>query len=73
MESPLFDMWRRYYFGNAVAVADGVYGNMPALPFDIDENAFKTFVNNLYIFTEEDKTILREMNIHNIDNDEYYK
>ena len=73
MESPLFDMWRRYYFGNAVAVADGVYGNMPALPFDMDENAFKTFVNNLYIFTEEDKTILREMNIHNIDNDEYYK
>lgn len=73
MESPLFDMWRRYYFGVISGVADGVYGNLPALPFNMDENAFKTFVNNLYIFTEEDKTILREMNIHNIDNDEYYK
>ena len=40
LKQKLFDMWRRYYFGNAVAVADGVYGNMPALPFDIDENAF---------------------------------
>ena len=39
----------------------------------MDENTFKTFVNNLYIFTEEDKKILREMNIHNIDNEEYYK
>ena len=73
MESPLFDMWRRYYFGVISGVADGVYGNLPALPFNMDENAFKTFVNNLYIFTEEDKSILREMNIHNIDNDEYYK
>ena len=73
MESPLFDMWRRYYFGVISGVGDGVYGNLPALPFNMDENAFKTFVNNLYIFTEEDKTILREMNIHNIDNDEYYK
>ena len=73
MESPLFDMWRRYYFGNIGGVADGVYGKLPALPFDMDENKFKTFVNNLYIFTEEDKKILREMNIHNIDNGEYYK
>ena len=46
MESPLFDMWRRYYFGVISGVADGVYGNLPALPFNMDENAFKTFVNN---------------------------
>lgn len=73
MESPLFDMWRKYYFGIIGGVADGVYGKLPALPFNMDENTFKTFVNNLYIFTDEDKKILREMNIHNIDNDEYYK
>ena len=73
MESPLFDMWRKYYFGIIGGVADGVYGKLPALPFNMNENAFKSFVNNLYIFTEEDKKILREINIHNIDNDEYYK
>ena len=73
MESPLFDMWRKYYFGNGGGVADGFYGKLPALPFDMDENTFKTFVNNLYIFTEEDKKNLREINIHKIDNDEYYK
>ena len=73
MESPLFDMWRKYYFGDSKAASCCMYGLLPALPFDMDEKAFKTFVNNLYIFTEEDKKILREMNIHNIDNDEYYK
>ena len=73
MESPLFDMWRKYYFGDAKPANCCIYGLLPALPFDMDENTFKTFVNNLYIFTEEDKKILREMNIHNIDNDEYYK
>ena len=73
MESPLFDMWRKYYFGDSKAANCCIYGLLPALPFDMDENTFKTFVNNLYIFTEEDKKILREMNIHNIDNDEYYK
>ena len=73
MESPLFDMWRKYYFGDTKPANCCIYGLLPALPFDMDENTFKTFVNNLYIFTEEDKKILREMNIHNIDNDEYYK
>ena len=73
MESPLFDMWRKYYFGDAKAAACCSYHHIPALPFNMDENTFKTFVNNLYIFTEEDKKILREMNIHNIDNNEYYK
>ena len=73
MESPLFDMWRKYYFGDAKVAACCSYHHIPALPFNIDENTFKTFVNNLYIFTEEDKKILREINIHNIDNDEYYK
>ena len=73
MESPLFDMWRKYYFGDVKSANCCTYRLLPALPFDMDENTFKTFVNNLYIFTEEDKKILREMNIHNIDNDEYYK
>ena len=73
MESPLFDMWRKYYFGDVKSANCCMYRLLPALPFDMDENTFKTFVNNLYIFTEEDKKILREINIHNIDNDEYYK
>ena len=64
---------RKYYFGDTKPANCCIYGLLPALPFDMDENTFKTFVNNLYIFTEEDKKILREINIHNIDNDEYYK
>lgn len=73
MESPLFDVWRKYKFGGGNGVADGTYGNIPALPFNMNEEAFQKFVNNLYIFTEEDKIELRKINIHNIDNEQYYR
>lgn len=45
---------------------------MPALPFNMDENEFKAYVNNLYVFSKAEKEVLRKFNVHNIDNTEYY-
>lgn len=47
------------------------YYTLPALPFNMDENEFKTYVNNLYVFSEDEKEVLRKFNVHNIDNNEY--
>ena len=49
-----------------------MYYLLPALPFNMDENEFKTYVNNLYIFSEDEKEVLRKFNVHNIDNNEYF-
>lgn len=73
MNSPLFDMWRRFYFGDAKPANCCIYGALPALPFNMDEIEFQKLVNNLYIFTEEDKVELRKINVHNIDNEQYYR
>lgn len=73
MESPLFDMWRKFYFGDSKPANCCIYRLLPALPFNMNEEDFQKFVNNLYIFTEEDKIELRKINIHNIDNEQYYR
>ena len=67
MESPLFDMWRKYYFSNCGGVADGVYGKLPALPFDMDEDKFKEYVDSLNKFTKDEIKELKKFNIHNAD------
>ena len=72
MNSPLFDFWRRYTFGDRKNAHKCNYYTLPALPFNMDENEFKTYVNNLYVFSEDEKEVLRKFNVHNIDNIEYY-
>ena len=72
MNSPLFDFWRKYKFSDSRAASCCMYYSLPALPFNMDENEFKTYVNNLYIFSEDEKEVLRKFNVHNIDNIEYY-
>ena len=72
MNSPLFDFWRRYTFGDRKNASCCMYCGLPALPFNMDENEFKTYVNNLYVFSEDEKEVLRKFNVHNIDNNEYY-
>lgn len=71
MNSPLFDFWRRYTFGDRKDAHKCNYYTLPALPFNMDENEFKTYVNNLYVFSEAEKEVLRKFNVHNIDNNEY--
>lgn len=72
MNSPLFDFWRRYTFKDSKNAGCCMYYGLPALPFNMDENEFKTYVNNLYVFSEDEKKVLRKFNAHNIDNNEYY-
>ena len=72
MNSPLFDFWRRYTFGDRKNAHKCNYYTLPALPFNMDENEFKAYVNNLYVFSEDEKEVLRKFNVHNIDNIEYY-
>ena len=72
MNSPLFDFWRRYTFGDRKNASCCMYYSLPALPFNMDENEFKAYVNNLYVFSEDDKEVLLKFNVHNIDNIEYY-
>ena len=72
MNSPLFDFWRKYKFSDSRAANCCMYYSLPALPFNMDENEFKTYVNNLYVFSEAEKEVLRKFNVHNIDNIEYY-
>ena len=71
MNSPLFDFWRRYTFGDRKNAHNCNYYTLPALPFNMHENEFKDYVNNLYVFSEDEKEVLRKFNVHNIDNNEY--
>ena len=72
MNSPLFDFWRKYKFSDSMAANCCMYYGLPALPFNMDENEFKAYVNNLYVFSEAEKEVLRKFNVHNIDNNEYF-
>lgn len=67
MECPLFDLWRRYKFSLGRGVADGVYGKLPALDFEMNEDKFKEYVDSLNDFTKEEIKQLKKYNVHNID------
>lgn len=67
MECPLFDIWRRYYFGYAKFAACLAYQRLPALNFDQQENKFKNYVDSLNKFDKEDKDLLKKYRVHNID------
>ena len=67
MECALFDLWRKYKFGNSTGAADGMYGYLPALDFEMNEQEFKKYVDSLNNFTKEEIQVLKDNKIHNAD------
>ena len=65
MECPLFDMWRKYYFGFSKFAACLNYIHLPALDFEQDETKFIEYVDSLNDFTNEEIDILIKNKIHN--------
>lgn len=66
LEHPLADFWRKFYMYKDPA-AGCCYCAIPAVKFDMSENDFKKYINNLYHFSDEDIQILKNFNVHNID------
>ena len=67
MECPLFDLWRIYYFNHLKYSVGCLYGDIPALDFEMNESDFKKYVDSLNDFTDDEIKILKENNIHNAD------
>lgn len=66
METPIFDLWRLYYFNHSKYTVGCVYGNVPALDFEMNKDKFKEYVDSLNNkFDKEDIKILKKYNIHN--------
>ena len=68
MECPLFDLWRKFYFGDRGDASCCTYGLVPAVDFNKNENDFKQYIDNLVKFNEDEIKILQEFNVHNIIN-----
>ena len=68
MECPLFNMWRKYYFGFSKFAACLNYIHLPALDFEQDETKFREYVDSLNDFTNEEIDILIKNKIHNAEN-----
>lgn len=65
METPIFDLWRLYYFNHSKYTVGCLYGHLPALNFEMNEKEFKDYVDSLNNFTKEEIQILKDNNIHN--------
>ena len=65
MECPLFDMWRKYYFGFSKFAACLNYIHLPALNFNQPENKFKEYVDSLNKFNKKEIEELKKYKIHN--------
>jgi len=68
METPIFDLWRTYYFNHSKYTVGCMYGHLPALDFEMTKDKFKEYVNSLNKFNKEDIKVLKKYNIHNSDN-----
>ena len=66
MNCPLFDFWRRFYFKGSKYAACWSYTNIPALDFSLPENEFKSYVDSLNTFNENEFKVLKDFNVHNI-------
>lgn len=65
METPIFDLWRLYYFNHSKYTVGCMYGHLPALDFEMNKEDFKDYVDSLNDFTKEEIQILKDNNIHN--------
>ena len=67
MESPLFDLWRRYYLSIGGVANCCRYGLVPALDFGKPEKEFKSLVKKLNNFDKEEIQSMIKFGIHNAD------
>lgn len=65
-QSVLFNLWSAYYIGSR-GCNDGMFGYVPALDFEMNENDFKEYVDSLNDFTDEEIKILKDNKIYNAD------
>ena len=68
LESPLCDLWRRFYFKGSKYAACSSYRFIPALNFEMNTSDFKDYVDSLYDFSDNEKNAMIEYNIHNSKN-----
>lgn len=66
INSPLFDLWRKFYFKGCKYAACWFYINVPAVNFNMKQSDFINYIDSLNSFSKSDIKILKDFNIHNV-------
>lgn len=66
INSPLFDLWRKFYLKGCKYAACWNYINVPAVNFNMKTTEFIDYINSLNSFSKSDIKILKDFNVHNV-------
>lgn len=66
INSPLFDLWRKFYFKGCKYAACWSYINIPAVNFNMKTSDFIDYIDSLNSFSKSDIKVLKDFNVHNV-------